>query len=97
MLARQREKSHKYFNLSISSKKLNNSNLRSTLGAMKIQKWEHFSGLPSRAFTSVISFISFRLITLTCDTLRCLTLFVLCFVVFGCVTLYIALHGVALH
>ena len=46
MLVGQREKSQQYFDLSASNWNLNDSNPWSSLGAMNVQKWEHFSGSP---------------------------------------------------
>ena len=48
VLARQREKSQKYFNRSAINKNLNDSNLCSTLGAMNCPNWELFSGSSGR-------------------------------------------------
>ena len=46
MLVGQREKSRKYFDLSTFNYNLNDSNPCSSLGVMKFQKWELFSGSP---------------------------------------------------
>ena len=46
MLVGQREKSQKYFDLSVFNKNLNDSNPCSSLGVMNFQKWELFSGSP---------------------------------------------------
>ena len=46
MLVGQREKSQKYFDLSTFNYNLYDSNPWSSLGVMKFQKWELFSGSP---------------------------------------------------
>ena len=61
MLVSQQEKSNKFFNLSISNKIFNDSNLQSTHGAMIFQKIGTFFGSSSRTFAAFISSISFRL------------------------------------
>ena len=58
-MAGQREKSQKYFDLSIFDQNLNDSNPWSSLVAMNFQKWELFPGSPGmdiqKSYTTSIS------------------------------------------